>query len=138
MDNFKQELAPYFDALLQTTTDARGDWTVKGFIDTYKNIYAIGKDTKVISKIIELMIFPALVRFATDLQYEMILSQHQNHYPDMSFKRDNTLIALDLKSTYRVNNQRVNGMTLGAFTGYFRNRQSTKNITFPYERYDKH
>lgn len=32
----------------------------------------------------------------------------------------------------------VNGMTLGAFTGYFRNRQSTKNITFPYAEYIGH
>lgn len=29
-------------------------------------------------------------------------------------------------------------MTLGAFTGYFRNRQSTKNVTFPYSSYKAH
>lgn len=29
-------------------------------------------------------------------------------------------------------------MTLGAFTGYFRDRKSTKNITFPYEDYVGH
>lgn len=29
-------------------------------------------------------------------------------------------------------------MTLGAFTGYFRNRKSNKNITFPYDEYSKH
>jgi hypothetical protein len=140
MSNFQQEIAPYFNAFLQTTTDAKGDWTVKGFIDIYKNIYTISVDTKVISKIIELMIFPTLAQFANDYNYEMILSQHQNHYPDLSFRKDDTLIALDLKSTYRdrVNDQRVNGMTLGAFTGYFRNRSSDKNITFPYEKYNKH
>jgi hypothetical protein len=32
----------------------------------------------------------------------------------------------------------VNGMTLGAFTGYFRDRKSSKNITFPYESYKAH
>lgn len=32
----------------------------------------------------------------------------------------------------------VNGMTLGAFTGYFRNRQSTKNIAFSYASYSGH
>lgn len=29
-------------------------------------------------------------------------------------------------------------MTLGAFTGYFRNRQSTKNVTYPYSSYKAH
>ncbi|MBI1918308.1 MAG: hypothetical protein HYS12_26755 [Planctomycetes bacterium] len=29
-------------------------------------------------------------------------------------------------------------MTLGAFTGYFRNRTSRKNISFPYAEYGKH
>ena len=29
-------------------------------------------------------------------------------------------------------------MTLGAFTGYFRDRKSTKNITFPYDEYVGH
>jgi len=32
----------------------------------------------------------------------------------------------------------VSGFTLGAFTGYFRRRGSTKNITFPYQEYVKH
>ena len=32
----------------------------------------------------------------------------------------------------------MNGFTLGAFTGYFRQRKSTKNITFPYEQYAAH
>lgn len=29
-------------------------------------------------------------------------------------------------------------MTLGSFTGYFRDRQSSKNITFPYGTYTAH
>ena len=35
-----------------------GQWAVKGFIDTYRNIYTISTDTKVVSKIMELYIFP--------------------------------------------------------------------------------
>jgi hypothetical protein len=69
----------------------------------------------------------------------MVLSEHQNHYPDISFVApDETKIALDLKSTYRTGPKTVNGFTLGAFTGYFRQRTSTKNITFPYEQYAGH
>jgi len=96
-------------------------------------------DTKVVSKIIELMLFPVISQFAAEHGFKMVLSEYQNHYPDISFiTPDETKIALDLKSTYRVDAETVNGFTLGAFTGYFRQRQSTKNITFPYEQYSAH
>jgi len=69
----------------------------------------------------------------------MVLSEQQNFYPDISFvDNEGHRFALDLKSTYRVDTTRVNGMTLGAFTGYFRDRNSTKNITFPYASYAGH
>jgi hypothetical protein len=29
------------------------EWTVKGFIDIYKNIYTISSDTKIVSKFLE-------------------------------------------------------------------------------------
>ena len=116
------------------------EWVIKGFIDIYQNVYAISLDTKVISKIIEILLFPVISDFAKEHHLEMILAKEQNYYPDISFRdaTDNTLIALDIKSTYRQNERRVNGFTLGAFTGYFRDRQSTKNITFKYEDYTAH
>ena len=116
-----------------------GEWIVKGFIDTHRNIYTISIDTKVISKIIELTLFPVLTRFAANHNFELILSEHQNHYPDMTFVGETgNRIAVDVKSTYRNSDKRVNGFTLGTFTGYFRQRQSTKNILFPYDSYSTH
>ena len=139
-DTFKQSIEQYFKEFFTVVVTKDGDWTVKGFIDVYKNIYTISLDTKVVSKIIELMIFPVIVKFAREHDYEMILASHQNHYPDITFvsKKTREKIALDLKSTYKINSEKVNGMTLGAFTGYFRNRKSTKNITFSYSEYSKH
>lgn len=86
------------------------------------------------------MIFPVILKFANENDYEMVLSSHQNHYPDITFidRKTKEKIALDLKSSYRVNKDTINGMTLGAFTGYFRNRTSTKNATFPYSAYSQH
>jgi hypothetical protein len=46
--------------------------------------------------------------------------------------------AVDIKSTYRATDTEVNGMTLGAFTGYFRNRDSNKNTLYPYDQYSGH
>lgn len=117
----------------------KGDWVVKGFIDIYKNIYTISSDTKVISKIIELYIFPKILEFARKNNLEIELTKEQNFYPDITFKdSEGNLFAVDLKSSYRKNDNHINGMTLGTFTGYFRDRDSLKNITHPYNEYKAH
>lgn len=116
-----------------------GDWAVKGFIDVYKNIYTISSDTKVVSKIVELYIFPRILKFANDNNLNIELTKEQNYYPDITFvDKEGNLFAVDLKSTYRKDIKHVNGMTLGAFTGYFRDRKSTKNVTHPYGEYKAH
>ncbi len=135
-ERFNQFIPELTEAL--TIPNSR-DWTVKGFIDYYQNIYSISTDTKVISKIIELMIFPKFLEFAQRNGYRLELSPHQNYYPDITFiDRDSKKYAVDLKSTYRATKTKVNGMTLGAFTGYFRDRTSTKNTLYPYQEYKKH
>lgn len=131
-----QDAVTYFTPLVSTED---GQWVVKGFIDIYKNIYTISTDTKVVSKIIELYIFPLLYKFAQDNGLKLELTKEQNFYPDITFiDKDGNLFAVDLKSSYRKTSTRINGMTLGAFTGYFRNRQSTKNVTHPYSSYKAH
>ncbi len=138
-DTFREKLLAYFDTFHNSLATDSGEWVVKGFIDIYRNIYTISIDTKVISKIVELILFPIIYRFAQENNYRVVLAEHQNHYPDISLiAPDNTKIALDLKSTYRVSKQSVSGFTLGAFTGYFRKRDSTKNIVFPYNNYAAH
>ena len=113
--------------------DDNGAWTVKGFIDTHRDIYTISTDTKVVSKIVELYIFPKICKFAHDNGLRLELTKEQNFYPDMTFiDLDGNLFAVDIKSSYRKNSSSINGMTLGAFTGYFRERTSTKNVTHPY------
>lgn len=43
-----------------------------------------------------------------------------------------------MKSSYRKTESTINGMTLGAFTGYFRDRKSLKNTMHPYGEYAGH
>jgi len=131
-----QAKAVEFNKLVSTDN---GDWVVKGFIDVFKNVYTISGDTKVVSKVIELMLFPHFVAFANEHGLKLALAREQNHYPDLTFiDQKGCKFAVDLKSTYRTGPDTVNTMTLGAFTGYFRNRDSTKNITFPYREYSGH
>lgn len=138
-DAFQKGLLKHTNEFRKILSTPDGSWSVKGFIDIAKNVYTISVDTKVISKIIELMMFPVLKAFAEENKYKMIFSAEQNHYPDVTYvSPKGEKIALDLKSTYRLQNGNISGFTLGAFTGYFRNRESKKNITFPYKEYSKH
>lgn len=131
------EEARVFNESVSTKT---GDWIVKGFIDVFRNVYTISGDTKVISKVLEIMLFPHFVAFAERYGYKMVIAGQQNHYPDVTFvdQRERYKFALDLKTAYRIGKGKVSRMTLGAFTGYFRNRGSAKNCTFPYAEYLGH
>lgn len=120
-----------------------GQWTIKGFIDIFKNVYTISSDTKIISKILEIHLLPKILTFAQHNGYKVVLAEHQNYYPDISFikERDGSIrFALDFKTTYRnLKKQHLcNGFTLGSHGEYFTNRSSTKNIQFPYSSYSGH
>ena len=55
---FEKGLAEFVKELKSYIATGEGDWTIKGFIDIYKNIYTISSDTKIVSKILEIHIFP--------------------------------------------------------------------------------
>lgn len=130
------------DFLRNILCDKEGNWSARGVVDTKNQIFPMTLDTKVLSKIFESQIAGPLGDL---LEGDAILieADYQNQYPDFSIhipNDDDTLIALDVKSTYRKANGLVNGMTLGAYskTSYFRNRNSKKNIKFPYNNYCAH
>ena len=140
---FFDALSAFVSGLADRVCTPDGQWAVKGFIDTDRNVYSISSDTKITSKILEIHIFPMLLDFAAGHGFDLVLAEHQNHYPDMSFvsSSDPSIkFAVDLKTTYRKPNKPhlCNGFTLGSHGEYFRNRTSTKNIRFPYAEYDGH
>ena len=136
-ENFFQALQAEAATFTQAVATDEGDWIIKGFIDVYKHIYTISVDTKVVSKVLELPLFP---RFVAKYNLELELSSQQNFYPDITFtsKTNRARFAVDIKSTYRINETTVNGMTLGAFTGYFRSRDSRKMTLYSYNEYAGH
>lgn len=139
-DDFLTVLQFETETFAKAVATDEGDWIIKGFIDVYKNIYTISIDTKIVSKVLELLLFQMFVKFGERHNFRLDLSPQQNFYPDISFihKISGKKYALDIKSTYRTSDDDVNGMTLGAFTGYFRNRTSKKNICYPYKDYVGH
>jgi hypothetical protein len=142
-EQFIKSLQEFADNLKDYVSTGDGQWAIKGFIDVYRNVYTISADTKIISKIMEIHIFPRILDFARQNGYKIVLAQHQNYYPDISFvKSDDETVkfAVDFKSTYRNKTKPhlCNGFTLGSHGAYFENRSSTKNIQFPYGAYSGH
>jgi hypothetical protein len=140
---FGAALTAFVQGLTEYVSAEDGQWTVKGFIDVFKNVYTISSDTKIVSKILEIHLFPQILQFAEDAGFSIVLAEHQNWYPDLSFvKRDDQTVrfAVDIKTTYRDPDfpGHVNGFTLGSHGAYFKNRTSTKNIQFPYADYAGH
>lgn len=132
-----------FAATLAEKIAQNGEWTIRGFIDIFKNVYTISSDTKIVSKILELHLFPHFLSFAENIGYEIELAACQNWYPDLTFvKKSNPDIkfAVDLKTTYRDEDDPnfCNGFTLGSHGEYFIDRASTKNIQYPYGQYSGH
>ncbi len=137
---FSNNLKKFVLELKDYVSSDDGSWTIKGFIDIYKNIYTISPDTKIVSKILETHIFPLILKFAEENDYKIILAEKQNYYPDLTFiykNNDDVKFALDLKTTYR-RNDKTAGFTLGSHGGYFKERNKDKNIQFPYNQYLGH
>ena len=140
---FESELNKLLPTLVGHVSSDNGQWTVKGFIDTFRNIYTISSDTKIVSKILEIHLFPKILGFAGQHGFAIIPASHQNYYPDISFvsKEDESRkFAVDFKTTYRDSRRPwlCNGFTLGSHGRYFQDRASTKNIQFPYRSYSGH
>lgn len=142
-EKFAQQLTDFATELQNHISSEDGQWTIKGFIDIFKNIYTLSSDTKIISKILEIHLFPKFLQFAQDYGYKIVLAEHQNYYPDISLvskENENIKFAVDFKTSYRNPKKPFlcNGFTLGSHGKYFEDRKSTKNIQFPYSDYLGH
>lgn len=138
--DFKLALDEFAKKLEKYVSSENGDWTVKGFIDLSKNIYTISADTKIISKILEIHIFPQLLQFAKEIDFTIEFAEKQNWYPDITFisnANESIKFALDIKTTFRRKNK-ISGFTLGSHGAYFKERDKNKNIQFPYNQYLGH
>ncbi len=140
---FIAALREFTKGLTEYTQTENGQWAIKGFIDAFKNVYTVSADTKIISKIIEIHLFPKILEFAQQHAYRIVLPRHQNWYPDLSFVHaadPRIKFAVDIKTTYRDPEypEHCNGFTLGSHGEYFVNRDSAKNIQFPYKEYLAH
>ena len=97
---FLVELQSHAQSFAKAVATNEGDWIIKGFIDVYRRIYTISVDTKIISKVLELLLFPMFVEFAEARGLKIELCPQQNFYPDLTFthERSGRKFAVDIKS----------------------------------------
>ena len=136
--NFIQDLKTEID-ILET------DWNVLGIVDSSGKAYSLGTDTKLIGRMFEMLLAPAIKSFAIRHNFQFSVPDGQNIYPDFIIsyidENDSTkYIAIDVKSTYLKRNTnghyRKSKITLGSYNSFLRN--GTKNIVHNYSDYTHH
>jgi len=60
-EEFLHKLQEHAAAFAKAVATNEGEWIIKGFIDVYRRIYTISVDTKIVSKVLELLLFPMFV-----------------------------------------------------------------------------
>src|SRR5882672_5135295 len=110
-EQFHKLLQKHTESFAKAVATDEGEWIIKGFIDVYQRIYTISVDTKIVSKVLELLLFPMFVEFAKKHGLEIELCPQQNFYPDLTFTHETSgqKFAVDIKSTYRTSETEVTG-----------------------------
>lgn len=105
-----------------------------------ENDIQVGNDSKLISKILENFITQILVNYCREKKLKFIKNDIQNKYPDFIVyeKGSRQPTAIDIKTSYLMNKNKIHGFTLGTYRGYFRNRKDTKNTVLPYNKFRSH
>src|SRR5947208_4568585 len=98
-EEFLQRLQAHATTFAKAVATNEGDWIIKGFIDVYRRIYSISVDTKIVSKVLELLLFPMFVEFAKKHDLAIELCPQQNFYPDLTFthRPSASRFAVDIK-----------------------------------------
>ncbi len=115
------------------------NWLVRGIVSVDDIVYGLGTDTKILSRVFELLAYPFIEEVAHDQGYLVEESSEQTVYPDFTLYKNqdsDNKIAIDVKSTYRRSVSSPFGFTLGSYTSFLRN--NTKNIMYPYDEYSEH
>ena len=90
--------------------------------------YNVGNDSKMLSKIYEIITISKLIQELENLDFKYIENNVQNKYPDfiiVSRIDPEMFYAIDIKSSYLKSTHEINGFTL-VLAGYFHDRQSSK------------
>ncbi len=57
-EEFHSLLSSEISEIRKAIATDENQWIIKGFVDIFKNVYTITIDTKVISKVLEILLYP--------------------------------------------------------------------------------
>jgi hypothetical protein len=136
------ELVKLFDEQVNRYYPNGLDWSLVGIMTKRQEVYTLSYDSKILSKIFEILCEPLISNMAEGLGIIMEKS-NQTVYPEFtlySANEPNLKVAIDVKSTYRDFNQ--NGtvkpfsFTLGSYRSFL--RDGRKSIKYRYNEYLEH
>ena len=136
---FKDEIKQIEEILKETCQTQKFDSTFS--IQNQGKTYNIGNDSKILSKIYELIIISTLKEKLEENKLSYLENEVQNKYPDFiicSSVDKEKFYAVDIKSSYIIKENIIGGFTLGTYKGYFQSRKSVKSIVKPYDSFKKH
>jgi hypothetical protein len=84
-EEFLKKVRDHTGSFAAAVATKEGEWIIKGFIDIYRRIYAISVDTKIVLKVLELLLFPMFVEFGKKHGLQSEPCPQQNFYPALTF-----------------------------------------------------
>lgn len=117
-------------------------WTIQGMVGEDGNIYPIPPIPQVITGIFQEMTKHKVKRFMREKYECEIVQGGPREYPEITLIRGrfgNRKIAIDMKTTRRVSENRISGFTVGSFAGYFLHlEKKMPGCKFPYGEFNEH
>lgn len=117
-------------------------WNTKGMVDENGNIYPIPPIPQVITGIFQETTKHKVKKFMKEKYECQIIEGGAREYPEITLtggKVGNRKIAIDMKTTRRVSENRISGFTVGSFAGYFlQPEKKMAGCKFPYGEFDEH
>lgn len=116
-------------------------WNFKGILDTENKLHPIPKNIQ-IQALFEYLGKERIEPLAKKWGSTLTESLNTRAYPDMSIEGgaiSPKCIAVDIKTTRRLDSRNVSGFTLGSYGGYFKYPdQKRPGCTYPYGKYSEH
>lgn len=117
------------------------DWKFKGIIDIDNHIHPIPKNIQ-IQALFEYLAIANLNPFFKNKGCAVLEAENTRQYPDLTIKNGdfaNEIVALDVKTSRRINDKQISGFTIGSYAGYFRSPgRSMPGCRLPYGAYTQH
>jgi hypothetical protein len=118
-------------------------WDFIGIADDKKNIIPIPKNSTCITAIVEQKALEILNKFVKKkYKCELIRAPTTREYPDAILRGGifgDKIIALDIKTARKVGQDRISGLTIGSYAGYFLHPDEKRaGCSIPYGNFDEH